>query len=47
VVFRQVVTPAVVTAAVAPPVKRRGESAEWCSGRARRCFLSSIYSSMS
>ena len=45
--LRQGVTAEVVTTAVALPVKRRGESGVWWSGRARRRFLSSIYSSMS
>lgn len=42
VVLGEGVTPAVVTTAVAPPVKRRDESAEWWRGMARRRFLSSI-----
>jgi len=42
VVLRQGVTAEVVTTVVALPVKRRGESGEWCSGSDRRRFLSSI-----
>ena len=41
-VLRQGVTAVVDTTAVVLPVKGRGESGEWWSGRARRRFLSSI-----